>query len=97
MNTPLMELIEIIDREALDNTGFYTPGEFEVMASVKKHATELLEKERWVMEIFGKKCIEIAVSNCSYDKAEGIIECDYSMATKEMSDYYTKTFTNESK
>jgi len=36
MKTPLQELIEIIDREALDNTGFYTPGEFEVMASVKK-------------------------------------------------------------
>ena len=49
MQTPLQMLIEILDREALDNTGFYTPGEFEVIASVKKHATELLEKEKEVI------------------------------------------------
>ena len=55
-------------------------------------ATELLQKERKQIEDFGKKCVEIAVSNCSYDKEEEIIECDYSMAHKEITDYYNKTY-----
>ena len=84
MQTPLQMLIEILDREALDNTGFYTPGEFEVIASVKKHATELLEKER-----------EVIIGVAHYAFADTLRPVSEQCSSFE--DFYTKTFTDESK
>mgnify|MGYP003442943199 CR=1 FL=1 len=85
MQTPLQMLIEILDREALDNTGFYTPGEFEVIASVKKHATELLEKER-----------QIIIEAYRRGGHDGIDISHLNSPTYENgSDYFTKTFTEK--
>ncbi len=82
MQTPLQMLIEILDREALDNTGFYTPGEFEVIASVKKHATELLEKER-----------EMIIGVAHYAFADALRPVSKQCSSFE--DFYTKTFTGK--
>lgn len=72
MKTPLMELIEWVKKEPymIDRTSVFTK------------ATELLEKEREV--------IEKAYDDCAHSFFSGV-------SYKNGSDYYTKTFTNESK
>jgi len=75
-----------------NKASLYSEEQIKVVRDVINRATELLQKERKQIEEFGKKCVEIAVSNCSYDKEEEIIECDYSMAHKEITDYYNKTY-----
>ena len=79
MNTPLMELIKIIDADHyVNNTISYH--------FIKAKATELLEQERDVIE----KAYAAGLCQNSFS---GV-----STAAKKMaSDYYTKTFTNESK
>ena len=90
--TALMELISELHQWAADKYCLYSEEQIKVVRDVINRATELLQKERKQIEEFGKKCVEIAVSNCSYDKEEEIIECDYSMAHKEITDYYNKTY-----
>ena len=90
--TALMELISELHPWAADKYCLYSEEQIKVVRDVINRATELLQKERKQIEEFGKKCVEIAVSNCSYDEEEEIIECDYSMAHKEITDYYNKTY-----
>ena len=90
--TALMELISELHQWAADKYCLYSEEQIKVVRDVINRATELLQEERKQIEEFGKKCVEIAVSNCSYDKEEEIIECDYSMEHKEITDYYNKTY-----
>ena len=80
MQTPLQMLIENLDREALDKTGFYDAGELEVMAKIKEHATKLLEKEKEI------------IMDAYWDGGEDQPITEYSCEQ-----YFTKTFTDESK
>jgi hypothetical protein len=46
MKTALEQLIDNLDKEALDNTGFYSTGELEVISKIKSRCLNLLETER---------------------------------------------------
>lgn len=89
MNTPLMELIEWAEKEASfitdDDSHLDRRWRSGLMYGIAK-ATELLEKDRDVIE----KAYAAGLCQNSFS---GV-----STAAKKMaSDYYTKTFTNESK
>jgi hypothetical protein len=51
-----------------------------------------IQMEREQIEEASFNGVKIGVMNCSYDKIENIIECDYSFAQKECSEYYTQTY-----
>lgn len=53
---------------------------------------QALQMEREQIEEASFNGVKIGVMNCSYDKIENIIECDYSFAQKECSEYYTQTY-----
>ena len=99
MNTPLMELIEWNEKELMDAKNVIdNPNDYDIrivsMADhyyrahyqVNKKATELLEKERATIEQAYKSGYMI-----------GELSLMEPYANEEASDYYTKTFTNESK
>lgn len=68
---------------------------FQTAESSRAMCKKALEMERGQIEEASFKGVQIGVMNCSYDKIENGIECDYSCAQKECSEYYTQTYQNE--